>query len=278
MPVFYTKLLYTRYLPPPPLGRQQPGFLTSTFSGFQIRERKNCNLIPIFQVYGIDVIIFPCDDQKMSKVKESFGGFSKPVSTYADYIEATFHDKYDRYAWLVDFLRNRHPKSLANNLPFPVQVSILDSEKESLKSRRFTVATDDPIDPHLVNALKEPGSCQTRLIFLQYQSFESINPTCIDLIGLHCGLHPDFFSVHFECDFDQTGQVIAHFPSHSLPSERRFLQIRTDEWTFMTATWKVCEDRCICELNPASIFPNVSFCCLMVDFIPSCRFCARSLY
>jgi hypothetical protein len=108
----------------------------------------------------------------MSKVKESSDGVSKPVSTYADYIEAKFHDNYDRYTWLVGFLRNRHLKLPAKNLPLPVQVFVLDSEKESLKSRQFMVTKDNPIDPHLINALKEESeTCQTLLIFPQYRSY-----------------------------------------------------------------------------------------------------------
>ncbi|KAK3191737.1 hypothetical protein K4F52_002161 [Lecanicillium sp. MT-2017a] len=119
----------------------------------------------------------------------------------------------------------------------------MDVEKETLNSRRLMVARDDS-GYQLATALQdEPAASETRLIFLQYRSLESINPICIDLIGLHCELDPDFFTIHFESDFDHTGQELAHYPAHSLPSERRFLQIRTDEWTFMTATWKMSEKK-----------------------------------
>jgi hypothetical protein len=190
---------------------------------------------------------------EMSKLKQTFNGYSKTISSYADYIEANFHDKYDRYAWLVGFLRNAHPNPPAKNLSLPAQLFIIDSSNENggtVTSRKFTLAKDDPTaDPHLVSALTEKAH-QTRLIFLQYRSFESLDPMCIDLLGLHCGLDPGFFAVHFECGFDQTGQDVSHYASHSLPSERsRFLQIQTDEWTFMTATWKVVEDRCTCEMH-----------------------------
>lgn len=194
----------------------------------------------------------------MSKPNNKAIDASMEPASYADHIEAEFSDKYNRNSWLVGFLRNSHSKYTTNNLPLPVQVSILDGENEGLRSRQFAVANNEPIDPCLINALKEKcDTGQTRLIFIQYRSFESLNPACLDLIGTHCGLHPDFFSVHFECDFDQTGRFITHYPSHSLPSERRFLQIKTDEWTFMTATWKISQAQRTCERDRCEIFPGV---------------------
>lgn len=178
----------------------------------------------------------------------------KRISTYADYIEAKFNGKYHRDSWLAGFLRNGHSDYPTKILPLPVHVSILDSEERVLRSRQFSVTINDPVYPHLVNVLEEQcDTCQTRLILIQYRIFESINPACIDLIGTHCGLHPDSLSVPFECGFDRTGRYIAHYPSHSLPSERRFLQMNTDEGTFMTATWKILQDKCTCEIDSCEI-------------------------
>lgn len=207
----------------------------------------------------------------MSDFKESSGGFSEPASTYADFIAARFGDKHDRYAWLVDFLRNKNPKPTAKTLSLPVEICIMDVEKETLNSRRLMVTRDDS-GYQLATALQdEPAASETRLIFLQYRSLESINPICIDLIGLHCELDPDFFTIHFESDFDHTGQELAHYPAHSLPSERRFLQIRTDEWTFMTTTWKMSEKKRTCKLAPECATCFVS---LWFDTVISRRTCA----
>lgn len=196
----------------------------------------------------------------MSKAAKASRSSLKPVTTYADYLEANFHDTYDRYAWLVDFFRNGRSNLSVMGFQLHVRVIILDSYESIIKSRRFKVQKEGLIDQDLVDALgEERGNRRTRLLFVQYRSFEDVNPKLIDLIGLHFDLHPDFFSVHLECDFDQTGQMISHLPSHTLPSERRFLQIRTDEWTFMTSTWKTEENSHTCKmttayLNPLSIF------------------------
>ncbi|KAA8644069.1 uncharacterized protein ATNIH1004_008267 [Aspergillus tanneri] len=159
--------------------------------------------------------------------------------TYADYIEDQYEDNYHRYSWLVNFLRKGHPSSPNSALSFPVRIFLLDSSNECLTSRKFSIKRDSLLDPLFVNTLKE-AQCnrQTRLILVQYRHFENINPSFIDTLGLWCGLDPAFFSVHFECDFDRIGQI-THCPTRSLPSEKRCLQIITDEWSFMTATWKI---------------------------------------
>ena len=200
-------------------------------------------------------------------------------STYADYIEAEFSDNYRRYAWLGSFLRHGLPRQSADSLALAVRIVILDCGANGLKSRRFSVTKNDTIDPALVQALKEePESSQTRLVFLQYRHFDNINPSCVDLIGLHCDINPEFFCAHFECDFNQAGHMIAHYPSHSLPSERRFLQIKQDDWTFMTTTWKISEQKRTCRLHLLQQFPVVSLSLLTVHLLSSCCFCIGPLY
>jgi hypothetical protein len=143
-------------------------------------------------------------------------------------------------------------------LALPVRIFILDCGANGLKSRRFSVKKTDTIDPALVEALKEEPGSRTRLIFFQYRHFDNINPSCVDLIGLKCDIDPEFFCAHFECDFNQAGHMIAHYPSHSLPSERRFLQVKQDDWRFMTTTWKISEEKRTCMLLLPQELPAAS--------------------
>lgn len=199
--------------------------------------------------------------------------------TYADYIEAEFSDNYNRYAWLGKFLRHGLERQSADSLALPVRIFILDCGANGLKSRRFLVTKNNTIDPALVEALKEePEYSQTRLVFLQYRHFDNIDPSCVDLIGLSCDIDPEFFCAHFECDFNQSGHMIAHYPSHSLPSERRFLQVKQDDWTFMTTTWRISEQKRICKLLLLQEFVAFYPSHLTIHFLSSCCFCIGPLY
>jgi hypothetical protein len=182
-------------------------------------------------------------------------------STYADYVASTYGDKYDEQGWLVEFLRQSYNKRCWEGRQPDIEIHVLDCFDDNLQSQSFIAPRRGPVDQEFLDILRRPSGSsdssqrRTRLLLLQCGQLGDTNGSYIDAIGLHYMLNPYFFSAHFELcrDLIESGSIARTFAPALLPSERRFLQIVTDNNSHMTMTWEISDTECTCKLNPRYI-------------------------
>lgn len=164
-------------------------------------------------------------------------------NSYADYVQSV-GDLNDN--WLVIFLQEGSPKSRPSTNP-NTDIYILDSVNNTLESHHFNAPSRGPVDQSFLDLLcKSEPQIRTRLVLLQFRDLGDLNNFYIDAIGLHYMLEPYFLSAHFggcreRCKRSSDMQPR---PPFLLPSERRFLQVITNNASHMTATWKITGDQC----------------------------------
>jgi hypothetical protein len=178
-------------------------------------------------------------------------------NTYADYVASTYGHNNDEQGWLVNFLRHSYNKRWEGRQP-DLEIHILDSFDDNLQSQSFIAPRRGLVDQNFLDILRRPtGSSnssqrRTRLLLLQCGQLGDTNGSYIDAIGLRYMLNPYFFSAHFELckDLTESGLIGRIFAPALLPSERRFLQIVTDNNSHMTMTWEISDTECTCKWNP----------------------------